>query len=556
MTRKWLKTLCAALLALLLGALGAAAQNPGGVWEKYATPEEAGWSSSKLEAAKALYDSTQAAAVVVVYDGRILAAWGDVTRRFMCHSVRKSLLSALYGVYVEAGVIDLDKTLADLGIDDISPLTQAEKQATVRDLLKARSGVYHSAAYESPSMKKRRPKRGSHAHDTFWYYNNWDFNVLGAIFEQETGTDIFVAFERAIAAPLQMEHFRLMDGYHHLEAQYSQYPAYPFKMSALDMARLGLLFLREGRWDGKQVIPREWVVESTTSYSATGWGGYAYLWWTDKPVGRPNKYFALGYGGHVIGVWPAQNIVFVQRVDTYRGKSVGLAEATAVLEAVAAARVSEPKPAPMLVPYDPPPQAVPSVRLRRSLLNRYEKAYPTRNGTTVVKRLGDGLLLESPFYGNYKLYPLSKTLFFAEDMDYYAVFDFDRGVPEAVTLHATREIADFYEVLNSIGAEEAIDGYVRSVRSGERRPFGEYELNELGYQLLGTGRCRDAILVLALNASDHPTSSAAWDGLAEAHLTNGDEDAAIRFYRKALELDPNNGNAAQQLERLGVSAGR
>jgi len=93
-TRSW----TAALLLLVITALGAAAQNPGRHWEMYRSPEEAGWSAERLAEAEALYDRSGAAAVVVVYDGRILVAWGDVTRRFMCHSVRKSLLSALYGV--------------------------------------------------------------------------------------------------------------------------------------------------------------------------------------------------------------------------------------------------------------------------------------------------------------------------------------------------------------------------------------------------------------------------------------------------------------------------
>jgi CubicO group peptidase (beta-lactamase class C family) len=542
------------LLALFTGDV--AAQNPGRRWEVYRSPQEAGWSVELLAEAESLYSQSGAAAVVVVYDGRILAAWGDVTRRFMCHSVRKSFLSALYGVYVDAGVIDIDDTLADLGIDDIYTLTAEEKRASIRDLLKARSGVYHSAAYETPAMKRRRPKRGSHPHGTFWYYNNWDFNVLGAVFEQETQTDIFTAFEQKIAVPLQMQHYRLMDGYHHLEAEHSKYPAYPFKLSALDMARFGLLFLREGRWNGEQLISREWVEESTTSYSSTsseGRGGYAYLWWTDVPKGRPDRYFALGYGGQVIGVWPAEKLVFVQRVDTYRGRRVGYNRALALLEAVVAARVSKPKSEPEAEEFEPPQSRVPSVRLRRANLNRFEKSYTVRNGTARVQRVDDILVIQSPFYGNFRLFPLSKRLFFIEDMEYYAVFDYDGGSPRRVTFHATREIADFYGEMVDAGPETAIAGHLQAVEAGERRAFGEYELKQLGYQLLGTGRSQDAVLVFALNASTHPMSAGAWDSLAEAHMVSGNTETAVRYYRKSLELDPNNGNAVQQLERLGAS---
>jgi CubicO group peptidase (beta-lactamase class C family) len=84
-------------------------------------------------------------------------------------SVRKSLLSALIGNAVARGEIDLKATIGNLGIDDNEPsLTAEEKTATVRDLLKARSGVYHAALFETPSMAAQRPPRHSHPPGTFW----------------------------------------------------------------------------------------------------------------------------------------------------------------------------------------------------------------------------------------------------------------------------------------------------------------------------------------------------------------------------------------------------
>ncbi len=84
------------------------------------------------------------------------------------------------------------ETWKELGIDDVAPgLTPAEKKATVADLLASRSSVYHPALGEVATMKQVRPRPGSHPPGTFWYYNNRDFNALGTIFEQETGTRIF-----------------------------------------------------------------------------------------------------------------------------------------------------------------------------------------------------------------------------------------------------------------------------------------------------------------------------------------------------------------------------
>jgi CubicO group peptidase (beta-lactamase class C family) len=67
-------------------------------------------------------------------------------------SIRKSLLTALYGAPVHDGRINLDDTLEELEIDDDPPLTQREKQATLRMLLQSRSGVYHSYVGGTPDM--------------------------------------------------------------------------------------------------------------------------------------------------------------------------------------------------------------------------------------------------------------------------------------------------------------------------------------------------------------------------------------------------------------------
>ena len=105
-----------------------------------------------------------------------------------------------HGIAVEDGKGNPNSTLQDLDIDDNEPsLTQEEKQARVIDLLRARSGVYHPALYESPGMSARKPKRSSHPPRSFWYYNNWDLNALGSIFEKATKSPIFQEFKEQIA---------------------------------------------------------------------------------------------------------------------------------------------------------------------------------------------------------------------------------------------------------------------------------------------------------------------------------------------------------------------
>ena len=320
----------AALVSLVLlltvagGSALAQARYPGKSWDRAPAPESLGWSADKLKLARDYAATIPTAAVMVVVDGAVLDEWGETTKRFNVHSIRKSFLSALYGIHVNEGRIRLAATLAELGIDDNEPaLTAVEKQATVADLLKARSGIYHAALYETPGMAMARPARGSYPPGTYWYYNNWDFNALGTIFEQLTKTTIFEDFKRRIADPLEMEDFRLEDGTY-FRGKESIHAAYPLRMTARDMARFGLLFLRGGQWRDRQIVPREWVAESTRAYSNTGQtGGYGYMWWVSSGGPHfPSAFFkgevfsAQGAGGHHILVVPYLNLVVVHRVNT------------------------------------------------------------------------------------------------------------------------------------------------------------------------------------------------------------------------------------------------
>ena len=186
---------------------------PGEQWMSYADPAEAGFDAAGLKAARATWEGMPSSAFLVVSDGAVVAAWGDVDRRFMCHSVRKSFMSALYGIYWDQGEIELNKNLVDLGIDDEDDvLLDSEKQARILDLLKARSGIFHPAAYAGRTDSQ---PRGSQGPGRYFAYNNWDFNTLVTILEQETGDKVFESFDDHFAEPLEMEDWRLSDGYYH-----------------------------------------------------------------------------------------------------------------------------------------------------------------------------------------------------------------------------------------------------------------------------------------------------------------------------------------------------
>ena len=420
---------------LSLSLLLCASAGAGDQWRQYSSPEEAGFSAEGLAEARALAEESDSAAVFVVYRGHVLVAWGDVTRRFKCHSVRKSLLSGLIGIHVAEGRVDRDATLADLGIDDRDGLTDVEKGARVADLLRARSGVYHPAAKEPSDMEAGRPARGSHPSGEHWWYNNWDFNTLLPIYEQETGERVFEDFARRIAEPIGMDDYRPEDCYYQLEPSKSQHAAYAFRLSARDLARFGELFRRKGTWEGQSVIPADWVVESTDSHSVfAGGDGYGYMWWT-YPAGSMGAsypaldavgtYSARGTGGQVLLVSPLAELVFVHRGDTDNDRRVSGRAIWRMAELILAAMVDEPRSDPELmdvlaVPFEhpgPEPTWPAEVRVDPEVLTRVAGDYELAPGMTArVYVYEDRLFLNSPG-GEFELYAAGEAHFFSRAAD-------------------------------------------------------------------------------------------------------------------------------------------
>lgn len=78
----------------------------------------------------------------------------------------------------------------------------------------------------------------------------------------------------------------------------------------------------------------------------------------------------------------------------------------------------------------------------------------------------------------------------------------------------------------------------------------ESTINAMGYELLKNGEIEKAIKVFTLNTGTFPLSANTWDSLAEATMTKGDYDAAVRCYRISLKIDPESTNAARMIKRM------
>ena len=338
---------------------------------------------------------------MAVFRGYVILACGEVDRPFEAHSVRKSLVSGMYGTAVAQGAVNLDATLADFGIDESTPLTPTEQAATIRQVISARSGVYVPAAYGA-SQERGRPKRGSHPPGTHWFYNNWDFNIAGVVYERATREDLYESFERRLARPLGMEDWDpAEDGFRVYEPTKSRHPAHTFRISTRDLARFGQLYLQKGSWDGRQLLSTEWVAESTRPHTDDGDGtGYGYMWWTYQAgspftarypmLGQHTFYRGLGTGEQGLWVIPGADLVVVHRADTDHGRSVSSEDHWKLVESILAARRGAPNPEPGLRALRPTIlssqlQAVtmPEYRaLPQSVLDDYLGDYQLASGAT------------------------------------------------------------------------------------------------------------------------------------------------------------------------------
>lgn len=313
---------------------------PGQDWDRIARPEDAGYSTARLAALKGWLESIDTTAMVASVGGRILFEYGDLSHLSYLASVRKSVLAMLYGKYVENGTIKLDTTLKDLEFTDVDGLLPRELEARIEDLITARSGVYHLASNAGDSTASA-PPRGSQAPGTYYLYNNWDFNAAGAVFEKLVGREIYDVVQSDLATPIGMQDFDRKAQRKSGDPKRSQHMAYHMWYSTRDMARIGLLMLRGGEWNGKPVVSRDWVRRITSlvtplnemnppGYRALGTGlrwGYGYMWWVwdapNSPGPFKGAFTGMGAGGQYITVLPELDMVVAHKTDTQQVSAHG-----------------------------------------------------------------------------------------------------------------------------------------------------------------------------------------------------------------------------------------
>lgn len=282
-------------------------------------------------------------ALVVMKDGKIVhesyhQGTGPEDLR-ISWSVAKSYLSALFGVVYAEGKIGLDDPVVKY-VPELAGT--AYDGATVRHILTMSSGVKFNEDYLdfwsdinrmgrvlalgqsmdgfAASLKEREAEPGAR-----WHYVSIDTHVLGMIIRGATGEDIPELLERHILAPLGMEKapYYLTDGYG------VSFVLGGLNVTTRDYARFGQMIAQGGAWQGRQVVPRDWV-EASTSPQAPGGVGYGYQWWIADGA-APGEVNAQGIYGQYIWIDRARNVVIAVNAADRGFEEPGVAEGNIAL---------------------------------------------------------------------------------------------------------------------------------------------------------------------------------------------------------------------------------
>jgi CubicO group peptidase (beta-lactamase class C family) len=232
------------------------------------------------------------------------------------HSVTKSVMSILVGVALGQAVFNsLDQHLGDLLPEALEPgVDPRVREITIRDLLTMSSGFDPVSIGALPPSARlwawslHRPMLDAPGRQ--FNYDNGASHLLSVLLTRVIKQDPSRFARQHLFGPLGIENYAwLLDDEEDLQG------ASGLSLTARDMAKIGSLYLRGGRWNGMQLVPETYVTESTQQHNHGGSPGraadYGYLWWITRPPGEAAAYFAAGYGGHLIYVVPARDLVIV-----------------------------------------------------------------------------------------------------------------------------------------------------------------------------------------------------------------------------------------------------
>lgn len=413
----------------------------------------------------------------------------DVSTKFRIGSVTKQFTAVLILQLVEAGKIDLNKT-----ISDYLPYYREDngKRANIHQLLTHTSGIPSYTGLpnfaDEISKTKSNPKDFvvKHCSGDFEFepgsqflYNNSGYFILGAIIEEVTGKDYATFLKENILVPLNMSNSGLdnsdlvlanrASGYLKIFKQFTNTPyvdmSLPFSAGSM-YSTVDDLYKWDRALRNNTILSNEYTQKLFGKYESAfgGYYGYGFVISKESFDGSTDSLTAIRHGGDING--------FSSLYYATQGNG----------------------------------QAV-------ILLNNYN-GFPRVNIAQNLLKILNDQKIEYPKLGiSYKLHEL-----ILED-----------GIDAAV---------EAYKILKKNEFESFF--------------FAENELNNLGYYLMNSGLLDDALKMFQLNIDEYSEGFNTYDSMGEALLKAGKSDLAIENFRKSLELNPGNDNARTNLKKLGV----
>lgn len=277
--------------------------------------------------------------LLVVKNGYLVAEdyfnQGSVDELSKRASVTKSYTSALVGIALDKGYLSsVEQKMLDFFPDVTDQITDSrKKQITIRNMLEMRAGYpweeKDAAAWDAMwsgeyiSHIAGIPLTADPG--TRFQYSNLTSHWLGIIVARAAGTDLKSFGEEHLFSPLGVEvgdnWNRDLDGYY--------IGGGDIQFTARDMTRFGQLYLNGGEYEGKRIIPADWVHDSLQTYTVNEFEvtkigrftdiGYGYQWWSAK-AGNHLVNFAWGHGGQLIVLEDKLDMVVVVTANPFYGK--------------------------------------------------------------------------------------------------------------------------------------------------------------------------------------------------------------------------------------------
>jgi len=303
------------------------------------TPGEQGLDPNLV--AELYYNASQLPTIyslLVFKDGYLVAEdyfhGGSPTRQSKIQSVTKSITSALVGIAIEEGCIEsVDQKMMDFFPELQGRIKDPRKNdITIQHMLQMRAGF----PWEESTEELMDLLFSGFHNDTLVHvplvrdpgsdseYSNLTSHILGMVVARACGTDLKTFANEHLFGPLDIE-----PGFWQQDWDGNYLGFADLDLSSTDLAKFGLMVANRGEYNGKQIVPAEWIEESLQSYSRKTWkfrvgsnwkaNEYGYQWWSIK-AGDYRYHLAWGHGGQQIVIVDELDLVVVLLADALYAK--------------------------------------------------------------------------------------------------------------------------------------------------------------------------------------------------------------------------------------------